>query len=203
MKKQITIFLLSLMSSAVMAQTNDSIAEPERQVAPQVVVNNSGEVSFNMLDSIRAHATAIYASKVLYANGFKLAYGKEVEQKGWRKYRLHEVAFSNSATYDENRNAWKVRRNQPFAYIRLVYDGENKRLCHYQVKFATRKGFSTMHKEAVANGYRYKSKKRDTIDKGMESTYYNDKTDTYMIFGEYEDGQMMVDMWQGGERLGR
>lgn len=201
MKKQIGIFLLSLVASATMAQTKDSLSTEVQPVA-KVVTQPKEDVTFAMIDSIRSHATALYASKVLNGNGYKLAYGQDVDQKGWRKYHLHEVAFSNTAVYDEGKKAWKVRRNQLFSYIRLVYDGYSKRLCHYQVMFATQKGFKRFQKDALDNGYVYKKKIRNKEEKGVKSTYYNAKTDCYMIFSEFEDGQRVVDLWQGRTMLG-
>lgn len=199
MKRLIEMLLLLMVAVAPMAQNTDST---NTSVLKNV---NGGEadMSFATLDSIRMRATALYASKVLRAGGYKMAYGRDVDQKDWRKYHFHEVAFSNTACYDEKRDAWKIRKNQPFSYVRLVYDGDTKRLYHYQVKFATREGFLNFQKDAIENGFRYKSKSDDKVDKGIECTFYNAKSNCYLVFGEYEDGQLLIDMWTSDSKLGR
>lgn len=194
-------FLLTLTAVAASAQTTDSVQVavlPSRLEKKTVV-----DISFETLDSIRKHPNALYASKVMRDNGFKMVYGRDVKQRGWKKYYLHEAAFSNTASYDERRDAWKTPKNQPFSYIRIIYDGYSKRLYHYQVKFSTRTAYQLFHKDAIANGFIYKSKKLDKVDMGVECTYYNASTNCYMVFGEYEGEQFLVDLWYDGDGLTR
>lgn len=204
MKKHTLLLLLSLAASSItyaqQTVASDSTAKP---VQPARVVDSANfDLTFAQVDSIRSHASMLYASQVLNQQGYSLAYGHDLNQREWKKYGLNEVAFAHSARYDERRRAWKTDKKSPFAYIRMVYDGANQRLCHYQVKFATRKGFSQFHKDAVDAGYIYKGKKRDSADNGVESTYYCADKDCYIVFGEYADGQMTVDCWKGGLKIG-
>mgnify|MGYP003289639239 CR=1 FL=1 len=202
MRKKITFLFLALASTLAVAQ--QPVGADTLRVAEPVVEKRiqSADLTFAEFDTIRTHGSLLYAGKILSDAGFKMAYANELNQKDWNKYHMGETAFVKGATFNEQRQAWKREKNAPFAYMRLIYDYENQRLCHYQLKFATREGFSLFHKEAILAGYLFKKKNRDRVDSGVESTYYNVQTDCFMVFGEYADGQLTVDCWKGGQKIG-
>lgn len=191
MKKFLGMFTLSLWSMVAMAQDGPAnlSVEGAAEALKTMPVAEGRDLPFPQFDSIVKYGSLLKASKILFEDGFKLAYGDEVKQK---KRYFSELAFVKGADYDETGRTWITVSGVPYTYIRLFYDDESQQICHYQIKFRNRIGYSLFFGEAFQSGYY--PEKIEKNSKWQKSVYYRDDG-IYIMFSEYANNTFFVDCW--------